>query len=241
MRASSLRYAIGGVLVALGILLLLSNTNIINLDWGWDFILTWWPILLILWGLWDLVSGKFRFRLWPIILLLLGIALQLSALNLWQWDFSVVWPAFIVIAGMAILLRRRGRRFRGQNVASDIIEGTTVSRPGSGNAWRAEFNRVADRYPPQAFRDGEMEVSFGGIVLDLKDATLPEEGCRLEVNLTFGEALLRVPSRWRVNLQGVSTHFSEVRDTRTSPENGMFDRELVISGKLSFGNLEIVD
>ena len=235
------RYIIGGILVALGILLLLGNTDVVNLDWGWDFVRTWWPILLIVWGLWELVSGGFRFRLWPIILLLLGIGFQLSALELWEWDFAVVWPVFIVIVGLAILLgrRRRGRgRNRGQPTGL-IIEGTTVTRVGSGNTWRAVFNSIEETYAGQEFGGGEVEANFGNVALDLRGATLAEGSARLDVNLTFGGLHLRAPAGWRVNVEGVSTHFGEVRDSRTAPESGAYEGELTIAGTVTFGNLEL--
>ena len=238
----NIRYIIGGILVAVGALLLLSNTNVINLVWGWDFILTWWPILLILWGLWDLVSGGFRFRLWPIILLLLGVGFQLSALGLWQWDFSVVWPVFIVIVGLAILLGRRGRRIRREKMASGVIvEGASVSRTGTGNTWRAVFNSIEERYPDREFRGGEVEANFGSVSLDLRQATLPETGARLDLQLTSGGLHLRVPSNWRVNVKGVSTHFGEVQERRTGPSPDGAEGELTIVGTVTFGNLEILD
>ena len=243
------RYVIGGILVALGVLLLLSNTNIINLDWGWDLVRTWWPLLLIVWGLWELVSGGFRFRLWPIILLLLGIGFQLSALGLWRWDFSVVWPVFIVIVGVAILLgrRRRGRaggrrrREEGHNrpPSGTVIEGTTVSRAGSGDSWRAVFNSIEDTYTGQEFRGGEVETNFGNVALDLRDAVLADGSAHLDVNLTFGGLHLRVPPSWRVNLEQVSSHLGQVQDNRQQPVPDSPDGELTIAGTVTFGNLRI--
>ena len=240
------RYVIGGVLVALGVLLLLSNTDIINLDWGWDLVRTWWPILLIVWGLWELVSGGFRFRLWPIILLLLGIGFQLSSLNLWEWDFSVVWPVFIVIMGLAILLGRRGRRNRRRERLSEtIIEGTTTTRSGTGastgESWRAVFNSVEERYAGQVFRGGEVEANFGNVALDLREAVLANGSARLDVNLTFGGLHLRVPPTWRVNIESVSAHFGHVQDNRVQPAPGEIGGELTIAGTVTFGNLEIGD
>ena len=252
----TVRYVIGGILVALGVLLLLSNTDIINLDWGWDLVRTWWPLLLIIWGLWELVSGGFRFRLWPIILLLLGIGFQLSALNLWEWDFSVVWPAFIVIVGVAILLGRRrrsrggGRRGRregrrgGKEVHNRpssglIVEGTTVSGAGSGDSWRAVFNSVEETYAGQEFRGGEVETNFGNVALDLREAVLAGGSARLDVNLTFGGLHLRVPPGWRVNVEQVSAQFGHVQDNREHPEPDPPEGDLTIAGTVTFGNLEI--
>ena len=246
-RRSNARLIIGGILVLLGGLLLLSNTDVINLDWGWDFIRTWWPILLIVWGLWELVSGGFRFRLWPIILLLLGIGFQLSALELWQWDFAVVWPVFIVIVGLAILLGRRGRRARRRGRSSrprvgDVVEGSVVSRPGSGGSWRAVFNNVEEDYAGGKFGGGDVEANFGNVTLDLRGATLPEDGARLDVNLTFGGLHLRVPAGWRINYERVSTHFAEVQDNREQREPEVTEvvaGQLTISGTATFGNLVI--
>ena len=239
------RYIIGGILVALGVLLLLGNTGIVNLDWGWDLVRTWWPLLLILWGLWDLVSGGFRFRLWPIILLLLGIGLQLSALNLWQWDFSVIWPVLIVMAGVAILLgrrRRRGRRMRRRDMASGlIVEGTAVSRDRSGDSWRAAFNSVEESLAGEHFRGGDVEVNFGNVALDLRDAVLAAENARLDVNVTFGGLRLRLPGGWRVNWEGVATHFGDVKDHRSQPPAAGPAGELTLAGAITFGNLEITD
>jgi len=232
------RYIIGAALVALGVLLLLSNTNVVNLDWGWDFVKTWWPVLLIVWGLWDLVSGGFRFRVWPIVLLLLGIGFQLSALGLWQWDFSVIWPALIVIVGLSILLGRRGRRNRMRR-SGLIVEGTTVSRAGSGDSWRAVFTSIEESYAGQAFPGGEVEANFGNVTLDLRGATPPAGAARLEVNLTFGGLHLKVPNTWLVNIEGVSTHFGDVQDKRADPSSGAVEGELVIVGTVTFGNLEI--
>ena len=232
------RYIIGAALVALGALLLLSNTNVVNLDWGWDFVKTWWPVLLIVWGLWDLVSGGFRFRVWPIVLLLLGIGFQLSALGLWQWDFSVIWPALIVIVGLSILLGRRGRRNR-MRQSGTTIEGTTVSRSTSGDSWRAVFASIEESYAGREFPGGEVEANFGSLTLDLRGATLPAGEVRLEVNLTFGGLHLRVPAAWRVNIDGVNAHFGEVQDKRANPSADAAEGELVIVGTVTFGNLEI--
>ena len=236
------RYIIGGILVALGVLLLLSNTEVINLDWGWGFVVTWWPILLIVWGLWELVSGGFRFRMWPIILLLLGIGFQLSALNLWEWDFSVVWPAFIVIVGLGILLGRRRRRAdRRERQSGTIIEGTTAPRTGSGGPWRAVFNSIEESFAGQDFRGGEVEANFGNVALDLRDSVLVGESARLNVNFTFGGLHLRVPPSWRVNFDSVNTHFGHVQDNRAQTSQATPEGELTITGTVTFENLEVSD
>ena len=252
---SKARFIIGGILIGLGAVLLLSNANVINLDWAIDFVLTWWPMLLIVWGLWELVSGGFRFRLWPIILLLLGIGLQLSFLNLWEWDFKVVWPVFIVIIGLSILLGRQRRRSRLENTEGHefrpgiVSEGRRANPVGSGISWRAVFNNVEDRFVGPGFPGGDIETNFGNVVLDLRQAELLEGSARLDVNLTFGGLHLSVPASWRVTYDQVETHFGHVQDNRAQPEPAepqsdtpeaeIVTGELIISGAVTFGNLEI--
>ena len=238
---STARYVFGGILVAFGALLLLSNTDVINLDWLWNFVKTWWPMLVIVWGLWELVSGGLRFRFWPIILLLLGIGFQLSALELWEWDFKVVWPVFIVIVGLAFLLGRRNRRLERQRQDGAIVEGSIAASTVHGESWRAVFNSIEDRYVGEDFRGGEVESNFGNVALDLREAGLAGGSATLNIQLSFGGLHLRVPPGWRVNVGQVATSFGHVQDNRAKPEPEDADGELHITGTIAFGNLEIND
>lgn len=38
-------------IIALGILLLLGNLDILSLSDIWHWLLTWWPVIIILWGI----------------------------------------------------------------------------------------------------------------------------------------------------------------------------------------------
>ncbi|HNE27223.1 MAG TPA: DUF5668 domain-containing protein [Pseudomonadales bacterium] len=44
-------------IIALGALLLLGNLGILSIRDVWHFLMTWWPALIILWGLQLLVSS----------------------------------------------------------------------------------------------------------------------------------------------------------------------------------------
>ncbi len=49
-------------IIAFGALLLLGNLNILSIHEVWRFLMTWWPAIIILWGLQMLVSGMDRQR-----------------------------------------------------------------------------------------------------------------------------------------------------------------------------------
>ena len=134
--SGSTRYFIGLLLVILGVMLLLDNTGALGLDWSLAGV--YWPSLIIAWALWRLVVGGFRFRLWPTIALLVGVVLQLSNLDLWDWNFGqLLWPAVLVAVGLMLLFGRRGRRYsRGRSVRRGR-RGNNPSPPGrssTGNA-----------------------------------------------------------------------------------------------------------
>ena len=245
--SSLTRYLIGILLVALGVLLLLDNTTVFGVDWS--LFATYWPVLLIVWGLWWLFSGGLRFRIWPIILILVGVGFQLSELGLWQWNVSQLWPAIIVIVGLYLLLGRRGRRgFRRRRNANSPVASGSSARPGgrssvsSGSTWNGVhvFGGVQDRVTAQDFRGGEAVAVFGGIDLDLREAALAEGRADLEVTAIFGGVQLRVPPGWRVNLRNV-TLLGGTEQSRQQPAPEDTTGELTITGTVMFGGLEITD
>ena len=234
------RYVIGLLLVALGILLLLDNTTAFGVDWS--LFGTWWPVLLIAWGLWGvfgMFSGGFRLRIWAVILLLLGVGFQLSELGLWDWDFSQLWPVAIVLVGLYLLLGRRGRRgFRRRNNSGR----SGRSSVSSGSTWSSVhvFSGGEDRVTSQEFRGGEAVAIFGGSDLDLREAALADGQADLEVTAIFGGVQLRVPPGWRVNLRNV-TLLGGNEQSRQQPAPEDTTGELTITGTVIFGGLEITD
>jgi hypothetical protein len=61
----------------------------------------------------------------------------------------------------------------------------------------AVFDGIELKSRAQAFRGGSMLAWFGGIAVDLRDATLAP-GARLSVSTLYGGVAIRVPEGWRV-------------------------------------------
>ena len=255
MKSGFGRYIVGGVLVILGLLFLLSNAGVLPLNLGlggfWGFIGNWWPLILVAVGLVGLIAGGFRFRLWPIILLLLGVGFLLSARGILEWAY--IWPALIVLAGLFILLRRRGRRERRRETVAVQPSGNdpAVILPGNapaaetastdGSAWRAVFGNVAERIAAPDFQGGAAEAVFGSVELDLRDAALADGAARLTVSVTFGELKLRVPPPWTVHWHDVKVTLGDSVEQRQPPTPEQAAGELTITGAVTFGRLEITD
>ena len=252
MKSGLGRYIIGGVLVALGLLLLLSNIGLLPLNLGigsfWGFIGNWWPLILVAVGLAGLVSGGFRFRLWAVILLLLGVGFQLSNLDILDAG-AFLWPALIVIAGVFILLGRHRRHRRRETVAVQptgndpvvIPPGNAPTAGTSGSPWRAVFGNVSERIATADFRDGAAEAVFGSVELDFRDAALADNAARLTVSVTFGELKLRVPPDWTVHCHDVKATLGDIVEQRRPPAPEQANPQLTITGAVTFGRLEITD
>lgn len=253
MKSGFARYIIGGVLVVLGILLLLSNAGILPLNLGigslWGFIGNWWPLILVAVGLAGLVSGGFRFRLWAVILLLLGVSFLLSNLDILDAG-AFLWPALIVIAGVFILLGRRGRRRRRpetvavQPSGNDpvvILPGNAPTAGTDGPPWRAVFGNVSERIATPDFQDGAAEAVFGSVELDFRDAALADNAAHLTVSVTFGELKLRVPPDWTIHCHDVKATLGHIVEQRHPPAPEQTNPRLTIAGAVTFGRLEITD
>ena len=259
MQSGMARYVLGGVLVILGLLLLLSTTGLLPLNLGWGFIGDWWPLLLVFWGLYGLVSGGLRFRPWAVILLLLGILFQLAELGFWEWsNLARLWPGLIVLAGLLILLRRRGRRRSRRRDGRPLdnspaeplaaADGRDLPNPPAESLAAEEgrdflsgswaFSSGESRVVSQNFQGGDLSVTFGGLELDLRDAALAAGGATLSLEVVFGSVKIQVPGNWQVIVTS-NTHIGGVTENRRQPAPEDAAGQLTITGKLVFGGLEI--
>ena len=99
---------IGGVLIVLGLMLLLNNLGVTNINIG-EVLRTYWPLLLVLWGAnilalrsrggGSLLSGS--------ILLILGLVFLGRNLGFLSFDMAsfwrIIWPVIIILAGISLI------------------------------------------------------------------------------------------------------------------------------------------
>jgi len=93
----------GIILITLGILFLLDRMHVVAFWWIFR---DWWPSLLILMGLVQLVT---RPRRWtgPLVLITVGVIFQIDRLDLfWWWSMRRMWPLILIAVGVGILFSR---------------------------------------------------------------------------------------------------------------------------------------
>jgi predicted membrane protein len=106
-----------------------------------------------------------------------------------------------------------------------------------------EYNHVfhggKEKLDIKGFKGGEINSVFGGIELDLSDATLAEGNHYLELNSVFGGIIIIVPVEWKIELRQTKV-FGQFVDTRPKPEFEVDEKSvLIIETNSVFGGGEI--
>jgi uncharacterized membrane protein len=106
-RDNSLRHLLPGViLIALGVLFLADTFHLITFRW---FFHTWWPTLLILFGVLQLINRPHR-PVGGLILVTLGVIFQVDRLAYFPWwSMHRLWPVILIVIGVAMLFARLHR------------------------------------------------------------------------------------------------------------------------------------
>lgn len=213
---------IGLALIILGIIFLSDTFHIIRFG---RLISSWWPLILIIVGITKL-NGKDLKGGWTLIIV--GIILQLTTLNIVSWHFiGRLWPVILIIIGIGILLRRSssdsccGKDFT--ESSEDMLE------------FDAIFSGTEKQITSQKFRGGEISAIFGSIKLDLRNAKIVPEGCTLTADAIFGSIEIYVSSDVTVNLKG--SQILGRFDNHTNSVEG--SPTITIKGDAIFGNIRI--
>ena len=236
------RIVAGLVLVALGLTFGLDRAGLV--DAGVLFG-TLWPLVLVALGVLWLARGP---RILGATFVVLGAVFLLQELdylpdNVWEY----VWPAILVIVGLAILFGGRRRRARGHAWGPPHDErwrhadaATREQRPDAeGRFDQSAVLSGRNSRVVGALRTGEVNAVLGSVDLDLTAATLPPEGATLDASVVLGAVNLIVPRAWRVEMTG--TPILGGIDDRTRPGDGavLRVRASVVLGSVEARNARV--
>ena len=211
---------LGAALVVFGILLLLNQTEILDIGNP----ARWIPSIVIALGVWALISSRLR-NLWgPLILIGIGGVVQVAVLTGQLW--GSLWPLALIIAGLVIVFRAVPARRR-----------PSASTDGRVQVFSAFWGAEHD-YGAADLRDGQITVAFGGADIDLRDARISRPPAVLDVLAMFGGIDIRVPDDWRVQIEALGL-FGGSEDSRRSGSSSSDAKLLIVRGLVLFGGLEI--
>jgi len=224
---SNKRAFLGVMLVLVGIVVIVANLNLFPN--GLKPILFSWPTILILVGLFFLLSREAKVTGW--ILILVGGIFMIP--RMWHdvpWGGpELFWPVLLVGLGAILIARGVIRRREGIDEGPDFIDDMSIFGGG---------DRVISS---QAFKGGRVTAIFGGSKYNLANAELAKGRNVLDIFMVFGGCKLIIPQEWEVKIE-VSAIFGGFSDKRHIRKDIPRDpsKELVIKGVALFGGGDIV-
>ena len=214
---------LGGIIVLVGLALLARSTGLFDVGSLFRFV----PSLFVVLGLYALVSSGFRNIVGPLLVVLVALAWQLVALDvLAAGDVLQFWPVLVVLFGLSLVLSQ----FRSRARADDSAAITAF----------AFFGGAERRVTSRTFRNADLTAIFGGVELDLRDATIADPPAHVSTTAIFGGTEIRVPREWNVRID-VLPLFGATEDSRPRADEEHETVDLVITGFVAFGAVELLD
>jgi len=229
---------IGLILAGIGVLLLLQNLGIIEVE----DLRAYWPVILIGFGLVRLfnawcVSG----RIWGGVIAAIGGVFLLRNLgiihaNLW----GLFWPAILIAAGFGLLLRSfdhdvSGWAWNWWNPEHAVSDESTLHAVKID----AIFSHAERRFDTQQFEGGEINAVFGGVEVDLRKTAMKSDQVRLECNAVFGGIDVTVPDTWSVVMRGTGVFGGFSDETHPPVRSDVKSPTLLVTGGAVFGGVNL--
>lgn len=221
---------LGLTVICMGVLWLLSKLGIVVIASLWHY----WPAVIILVGLGNLIQrgAGVSHRVFAVLIIGAGAALQLHTLG-WihlQWDY--IWPAAIIIVGVwiaftSIFIGRHQRPWKKKGLP-EIPQDFVL------------FGGREARVTTEGWEGGEATAIFGGYNIDLRRAEMQGNEVMFEARAIFGGVEIKVPDHWIVELKGAPIMGAFEDKTRPPrPEPGVEPKRLIVTGVAIFGGVEV--
>lgn len=213
------RQFLGILLIAIGAIVLLNRAGFIPEMFWW---LPKWYTLVLAIGIFNLLIGK---RTLGIILTIVGITFLAGDTDLFNLNWSYVWPTALIGLGVLFLFRNSLSGGSKDEVSGEP-QFDTANILGGGK-------QIVTSSP---FKGGKVTSIMGGSEIDLTKATLTENAV-IDVFTIMGASHIKVPDGWNVAIE-VTSIMGGFEDKR----NGAMGKEgptLKIKGLTIMGGGEI--
>ncbi|NLL29211.1 MAG: cell wall-active antibiotics response protein [Bacteroidales bacterium] len=237
--------------VVLGIAFVLIGLILLAFNIGWlnpasKSIIFSWPMLLIILAIIGYIK---RQKVFPTILLLLGIFFILPRLeNVYPGilgnagkDFtSNYWPFLLIALGLILIIKVASNRNKRVSAKNNVVDTQTTIEAEGWISKDIVFGGSESVFTEPVFKGGDIDVAFGGVVIDLRKTTLPNTTVYLNMDIIFGGIKLYVPEDWCVqsNLDSVFGGYSDKRPN-AAIANGESNCKLILQGSLIFSGCAI--
>lgn len=219
------RLIFGGLLILLGLGFLLDQISPFSFGWVLG---TWWPLFVILFGVLMLARRPYHLT-FGLLVILIGVMLEVSQLNLLPFNIWNLWPLFIVAIGISVLVRPQKYWEQKYIKNTSSVGEDAISESQS-------FSSVTKRVKTDKFTGGHISSVFGEYKLDLRESKIVD-GSTLDVEAVFGSVEVWVPTNTKV-INRIDTFAGNFDDhTATSSSDAV---TLYVTGDVVFGNVKVL-
>jgi predicted membrane protein len=235
-RSMTSQVLMGVLVIAIGLLFLLDNLDIIEIHDA----LAFWPLVFIFAGVAKLLDTTSPDGyLVGLAGIGIGVTMILHRLGIIYFSWRAVWPLILIGVGALVVYRamtgQRSARF-GVAVA-DAKDGMGV--PSDAGAQTVDVTAVLGgferRVHSKDFRGGEVTAVMGGCALDMREASIVGEAV-IHVFAFWGGVTLKVPPDWTIVLEGTPIMGGFEEKTVAPPDNS---KRLVVRGYAIMGGVEV--
>lgn len=194
---------------------------------------------LIVWGVGGMIR---RVKLSNVLMTLAGVYLALSGLNIFHLNlgWNMLFPGLILLMGVSLLLetlRKKHRRVPVFHISGPDRYSTSEMYVKDGFlVCNGAFSENHYNVKTPLLKGGDVSLSFGEHILDFSGVEAVAENCRIEISSSFGETVLRIPSRYRVELRGGKSFAETEVYGHPDPEP---EGIIHIDASVSFGELSV--
>lgn len=214
---------IGVVLILIGGLFLIDTFTV------WDFghlLARWWPLVFVVLAI---VKFQNQERGGGLTFLILGAVFLLFSNNVISWgSIWRLWPLVLVFIGLSLV-------FKGRRSSWGFVDDATYDSDFIHS--NAIFSGAEHTITSQNFRGGETMALFGGIELDMRDAKLSSDGCKINATALFGGIEITVPKDWKVVVKGTPIFGGVENKSRGQSED--INKVVELHCTVVFGGIDI--
>lgn len=223
----SFKIVLGLALIIIGVIWVLNLAGVPGFDFSTR---GWWTLFIILPCLASLLRGKEVVG--PCVGIGIGVLLLLADRGVISWSNMWQFALALMVIGFGIrLLFFKSCSNRKAN------EYKTLSRDGKDiRHIDSSFGKQHLFFAGEKFDGADVNVSFGGLTLDLRGAEFAKEAV-INLSVAFSGVIIIVPEGMAVTTS-VSNGFGGVTDKRFSKVSAG-EPILVLTGEVGFGGVEI--
>jgi predicted membrane protein len=234
-RGMTSQVLMGVLVIAIGLLFLLDNLDIIEVRHA----LAFWPLVFIFAGVAKLLDTTSpNGYLVGLAGIGIGVTMILHRLGIIYFSWRTAWPLILIAVGAMVVYRAMtGQRTARFGVV--VVDGKEPAPETAGAMQTVDVTAILGgferRVHTQDFRGGEVTAVMGGCALDMRDASMTGEAV-IHVFAFWGGVTLKVPSDWTVVLEGTPILGGFEEKTVAPPDSS---KRLVVRGYAIMGGVEV--